>query len=120
MNFLHKFDSKSIISKPIASFKFENDVCNSNWKFSMSIKLNYEDYDLFKKNYSPVDSYINLKIKWATKSINTRIPVPAAKAICFPFWEMLRPSPIGPFILNTWFLIIISSWINLDKQPSFL
>ena len=62
----------------------------------------------------------NLNIKWATKSIKTKIPVPAAKATCLPYGRMPRAKPIGPYILNWWDLIGISSWINKDNPYSLL
>ncbi len=47
----------------------------------------------------PLD-YNNLKIRCAIRSINTKIPVPAAKASYFPWLLNPIPRPIGPYNLN--------------------
>lgn len=125
LNLWQSSSSNSIISRPIASSFDANEVCSSRLNFyksissKISLPMVYRDsmvkfssdfpmvilpprflvkgtsLELLKILGPPFCSITLIK-RYATKSIKTRTPVPAVKAICFPYPTTEIPDPIGP------------------------
>ena len=67
---------------------------------------------------SPGDNWPRFFLtRYATRSTNTSIPVPAVKAICVPVSYTESPFPIGPYNSNYSSSLLL--WIYVDKAFGF-